>query len=219
MGLIGWLVSAGFCAIGAAAGLWGLTEISKTVVIWGVGVPGAFCLVIAAGFEFQNLVPSAAVPEKISEATIQQLRANVMVDNAEVSYSSGEKPTMVVSIKNAGQTPARNLTWRAKFILAKPDADDAQFTLDPNAAGVPIDLPPGNFLSYKYTFDNWRPEFDAFLERHEVYIYAVGEIRYLDAFGNRRATDYRLRSSGRFSDPIGISPGKFGPAPGGNKSN
>lgn len=219
MGLIGWLASAGFCAISVAAGLWGLTEVSKTVAIWGVGVPGAFCLVVAAGLEFQRSIPSPSAPEKMSESTVQQLRANVLVDSAEVSNEPGKKPTMVVNIRNAGQTPAKEVTWRAKFVVAKGDGDTSQLALDPDAIGVPVDLAAGNFLSYKYSFDNWRPEFDAFLEGHEIYIYAVGEIRHLDVFGNKRFTDYRLRSSGRFADPNGIAPGKFGPAPGGNKSN
>jgi hypothetical protein len=126
---------------------------------------------------------------------------------------------MFMNIKNTGQTPAQKLTWRAKFVVAKGDDDTDLFAMDPTAIGVPIDLPPGNSLSYKYTFDNWRPEFDVFLERHELFIFAFGEIRYTDAFGRERFTDYRLKSSGRFGDGTGIAPGKFGPSREGNRSD
>jgi hypothetical protein len=110
MGIIGWLVSAGFCALGVAAALWGLTELNKTIVIWFVAVPGAFLLIIAAGLEFQEL---SRVKPELTEIERRQLRAYVTLTKIvqiPLIPEVGKPFEIKVEFMNTGKSPARKVT-------------------------------------------------------------------------------------------------------------
>lgn len=79
---------------------------------------------------------------------------------------------MAVNIKNSGCTPAIELTWRAKFEV-RPIGDADKIVLDSSAAGVKQVLPPGESLSYKYTFPTWDSRIDEMLAAETVAIFAV----------------------------------------------
>ena len=68
---------------------------------------------------------------------------------------------MIVNAKNTGQTPAYDLTWRAKFSVQKI-GEGHKAVLDSDKEGVKQTLPPGEVLSYKYSFPKWDPQLDAF---------------------------------------------------------
>ena len=104
--IINWLIAIGCLLIGSGIGIWGLTDVNKTITIWLIGIPGAVCLVIAAGLELQKIVWGGVSTEN---------RAYVFVTDADIANPAGSPPTMAVNIKNTGRTPALELTWRAKF--------------------------------------------------------------------------------------------------------
>ena len=136
-------------------------------------------------------------------------RAYVFVTDGFVETPAGGTPTVAVNIKNTGQTPAVDLTWRAKFEVHLI-GDERKIALEPDAIGVKQVLPPGESLSYKYTFPAWDSKIDALLAAETAAIFAVGEIRYRDNAGISRFTDYLLKSGGRFEIKTGIGPGRFG---------
>jgi hypothetical protein len=204
--IINWLLAIGCLLVGSGVGLWGLTEVNKTLVIWFIGVPGALCLVLAAGLEFQKFATSDGKANSVSNA---DSRAYVFVVDADISNPVGSPPTMAVNIKNTGRTPANELTWRAKFEI-RPIGERDKVKLDSDAVGVKQTLPPGEYLSYKYTFPAWDKNLDEMLAAESAAIYATGEIRYKDINGMTHFTDYLLMTGGRFGIKSGIAPGKFG---------
>jgi len=201
--LINWLVAIGCMLIGSGVGVWGLTDVNKSIAIWLIGFPGAVCLVVALGFEFQKIASDGNKPNEGTDR-----RAYVFVTDGDVANPAGGIATVFVNIKNTGQTPARDLTWRAKFEV-RMIGDEHKIVLDPDAVGVKQTLPPGESLSYKYTFPTWDFKIDALLAAETAAIFALGEIRYKDNAGVDRFTDYLLKSGGRFGIKTGVSPGKF----------
>lgn len=108
MGPIGWLVAIGFGAIGAALAIWGFTDGNRMLALWLIGIPGAFCLVIAGGFEVQKF----AAPDKptLSEAEIRQLRAYFTLTKIVQVPAVPEVDKLYeikVEFRNTGKSPAR----------------------------------------------------------------------------------------------------------------
>jgi hypothetical protein len=135
--------------------------------------------------------------------THAQLRAYVMVDAAALKgLRPGEKPIARLSIKNSGQTPALNLThWCMmgfdKYPISHPidtGEEDSQMPRRP--------LAPHAVIHTTATTDRLMNE-DTLraMGRGEFAIYVVGQIRYTDAFGKHRETDFLLFAGG----PIGIT--------------
>jgi hypothetical protein len=91
--------------------------------------------------------------------------------------------------------------------------------LDRTKAATKVTLPPGGTLFYKYTFENWKPEFGNMIAKGDATIFAIGEINYKDAFGNIRFTNYRLIHSGTSRTDSGETAGKFVTAAEGNDQN
>jgi hypothetical protein len=130
MGLIGWLVSAGFCAVGIAAGLWGLTEVSKTIVIWIVGIPGAICLVIALGLELQNLAEESIVPrgpnvneiadKSFVEGNRPWLNVTATPVMAELEFK-GFRGEINLVLTNVGRSPARRVRILVRALYPSED--------------------------------------------------------------------------------------------------
>lgn len=158
---------------------------------------------------------SANTAQKSIEMMQMQTRAHVNFSEGDVNHPGGSPPTITLVIKNTGNTPAYNLTWKAKFSLCDygqpPILDDG---IDPSKNVVPSD----GTLFYTYTLPNWNNESDDKLRSGVSVIYAIGEIRYKDAYGKDRFTHYRLISGGRFG-MLGIAPNKFGSDKEGNDSN
>jgi hypothetical protein len=204
MGLIGWLVALGCLFIGAAIGIWGLTEFNKLIAIWAIGIPGALFLVAAGGIELHKLALEGGKPKIVTN----DRRAYVFPDASEVANPPGSSPVVITNIKNSGQTPAYELTWRAKIAVSMVD-DESKIALDPAAVGVKQPLPANQFLSYNYTFPAWDIRIDGLLLEEKAAIYVMGEIRYKDADGIDRYVDYLLKSGGRFGIKSGTTPGRF----------
>ncbi|MGA7807080.1 hypothetical protein, partial [Bradyrhizobium sp.] len=106
--------------------------------------------------------------------------------------NSGGSPRAIITIKNSGVTPARNVTHRAKmgfstFPKMTPMPERGQVPSPPGA------IAPGGEINMSTGID--KPLNDATLialltGTHAIYV--VGEIRYDDAFGKMRETDFHL---------------------------
>jgi hypothetical protein len=209
-----WLPIVGGILLGSIAVSAWYSGTKVAALWWGFG--GLVCFLLAGTLQIQTFIKKTeSLPD---QSAMQRDRAYVHVVEGGIEHPLGLPPTVSVIIKNAGNTTALDLTWTARFILAKPDAPDGEFTFSKHD-NSPILLGPNETLSYRYTFPDWKPEFDALIEKRQAAFFAFGEIRYKDVFGNPRFTDYRLLSGGRFDLGLGITPGKWGAADKGNRSN
>jgi hypothetical protein len=212
--LIFWLPIAGGILLGGlAANAWYGND--KILSIW-LAFAGivSFLLVaviqIQQAIERQNSSQSVVAP---SRSQIIAQRAYVLVSEAEITDLTEGPPTVAVTIKNTGLTPAFDLIWRATFAAREYPAT-REIVLDRSRAAPKITLPPGGTLFYKWTFTEWKADWAEKIMNGKAVIVAIGEIAYKDAFGERRFTNYRLNHGGD-----SISPGKFGPAADGNEAN
>jgi len=78
-------------------------------------------------------------------------------------------------------------------------------------------LPPGGTLFYQWTFEGWKKDFGEAVLSGKSAVYAVGEVKYTDAFGRARFTKYRL-VHGKIGD-FPRTEGKFSPTMEGNETN
>jgi len=129
--------------------------------------------------------------EKTAE---RQLRAYLMIKTVRLEgLKSGSCPRATVTIKNSGNTPAKNVTHWARLgfstfpnIEQTPERDRSQM-MPPGAVA------PGGKIILSTGID--RPLNDptmSVLENGTHAIYLVGAIRYEDAFGKERETDFHL---------------------------
>jgi len=188
---------------------------NKGQALW-YGFFGVVCLLLLITLQLQEAIRHDEPPsQKAGEAATIQARAYVSVNDAGLSDLIGDTPpTVFVSIKNTGQTPAYDLTWRAFFTL-RDFPVSGEFLLDRQKDAPKSILPPGQSLFYQWTFTDWKKEFASRISKGQAAIFAVGEISYKDAFGNVRSTKYRLIHGG---DTM-VAPGKFGPAAEGNEAD
>jgi hypothetical protein len=127
----------------------------------------------------------------------RQLRAYVMIDAVNVeNLTLGGCPEARLTIKNSGQTPAFNLTHWARmgfytFPLTSPVPPRTTELLPPRplAPGATVHVHTG--ISKELN-----PATLNALEIKSHAIYVVGEIRYEDAFGVPRETDFCLFCTG-----------------------
>jgi hypothetical protein len=176
------------------------------------------CFLLVGAIQIQEAIWKAESGKPTDPAVVDQLRAYVHVHDGDVIHTPDSPPTVSVVVKNTGKTPALDFTWRAVFVLADVNGGD-QIAPDPNAIPTKGVLAPDGIASYRYTFPSWDKKFDEMLRTGTALFFAVGEMCYKDKFGNDRFTNYRLISGGRFGTSSGISPGKWGAAPGDNESN
>jgi hypothetical protein len=153
-------------------------------------------LFVATCFLFnatKNLVRGA---EQTAE---RQLRAYVMIDNAQIEgVRVGDIPSAKLIIKNSGQTPAYNVThWCSVGYGAYPFTGIVPGGEDEDVALPPRPLAPGGLIS---TWADETRRLDAATMNALLYkshaVYVVGQIRYEDAFGHRRETDFLLLAGG-----------------------
>lgn len=198
---------------------WGITAWysgGKVHAIW-LLFGGAVCLLLLGAIQWQEDVskPNEAGAQKPTETEVAKTRAYVSPSDAGfVIPTDNSAPTVFVVIKNTGQTPAYDLTWRAKFSIGNfPNLEG--FQLDRQKIAPKSVLPPGQTLFYQWTFTEWKKEFGGQIAKGDAAAFAFGEISYKDAFGNSRFTKYRLIHGGDSLAP----PGKFGTAAEGNEQN
>ena len=190
----------------------------KILGLW-LTFAGLVCLLLTATIQIQQNIRSTDSTKRAADvqdkATVIAQRAFVSVSDADISdLSGGIAPTVSVTIKNTGVTPAYDLTWRAIFAAREFPATQ-EIVLDRTKVAPKIVLPPDGVLSYKWTFEQWGKEWGKKVAKGNAAIFAVGEISYKDAFGISHLTKYRLIHGG---DSM-VSPGKFGPAADGNEAD
>jgi hypothetical protein len=133
----------------------------------------------------------------------RQLRAYVMIDTVKIeNIRMGGEPEVKLTFKNSGQTPATNLThWARLSFNTFPEITGELPTVKKGERLPPGPLAPGGKIHLTTGID--RPLDAAVLNTiivdrtHAFYI--VGELRYVDAFGVPRETDFLLFSTGSFA--------------------
>jgi hypothetical protein len=133
-----------------------------------------------------------------------QLRAYVMVDSARVDdFGVGKTPVAHLVFKNSGQTPAYNLThWCRMGVRPFPLVEGIPARGDTSEELPPRPLAPGASMHTSATIKGYilGDQTIQAMARGTGAIYVVGEIRYEDAFGEKRETDFLIFSGG----PIGM---------------
>jgi hypothetical protein len=130
---------------------------------------------------------------KISEDTERrQLRAYVFAIKATMKdFEHGKKPNVRITVRNTGQTPAYRMNIESAIVpreiplkgpLPTPAQYVANFTLGPASEFYPI-LTASDFLV---------PELSAQVLRDNAAYFVYGRINYIDAFGTKRYTDFKL---------------------------
>jgi hypothetical protein len=132
----------------------------------------------------------------------RQLRAYVMVNAIGIkNLIVGGKPEATINIKNSGQTPASEMTHWARIAFST-------FPVPGNIPGAEqnVVLPPGTLApggERQVTVVMEQPLTAATLaalQNQSYALYVVGEIRYLDAFGKIRETDFMAFCTGPLVD-------------------
>jgi hypothetical protein len=126
----------------------------------------------------------------------RQLRAYVFPDQANLVWQGTKQPTVAeIVIKNSGQTPAYRLSaatsvsvndYPLRTDLSVPSLSD-NHTVVPPAGNYALSVP----MAQPLTGDQLKA-----IQKGTQAIYAYGEIAYVDAFGECRATRYRFYYTG-----------------------
>jgi hypothetical protein len=215
---ITWLLVIGPLLIAVGLAVWGFVDGSRMLALW-IGYGGCLLLLTAGALQLQKVVWEADAPDTTIHASTdieqRKARAYVIVADAVISdMTNGKSPTVSVTLTNTGQTPAMDLTWRANF-----QATVFPFTesggLDRSKSAAKTVLGSSKSLFYTWTFPDWTAEWAAMVEKGHAAIWATGEVEYVDVFGVKRHTYYRLYHGGDSYAPVG----KFAAAPEGNDAN
>lgn len=134
--------------------------------------------------------------EKTAE---RQLRAYVMIESIRLEgLQVGSCPRATVTVKNSGTTPARSVTHWSKLVFSKfPNMSDMAMAI-PNPPRFPESpMAPGGKLFMSSGLDRPLDEPTlAALTSEKYAFYLIGEIRYEDAFGMKRETNFHLFCNG-----------------------
>ena len=123
----------------------------------------------------------------------RQLRAYVYVRSPTITNlttGSGDVD-IIIPIKNAGQTPAYDLTIRAEIEVRDYPSSVSAITL-PETGIDNLTLGPASEYSYEFSMDPLTHEQIAALNKAKA-VYVRGEIKYRDAFGAPRFTNFFSR--------------------------
>lgn len=122
----------------------------------------------------------------------RQLRAYIHIDKALLKeFGSGKRPKIVLQIRNAGQTPAHNLTVDTAMVFRTPD--HADFTPPPISA-APSVLGPGMTCSkVEQSVDPISAELYSSVIQGKEVLYVFGAVLYCDGFGAERETRFAYR--------------------------
>jgi hypothetical protein len=137
-----------------------------------------------------------------SDQEQRSLRAYVMVQSSEIGVKDTGELTATITIKNFGSTPAYNVRhWACAMVNRFPD-QDIDF---PTAAEIVSSykeapgslIPPSGTLGKQFIDPTTcmrkavSPEDRAAIHAGQKTIFAIGVIKYRDAFHNEWVTDYR----------------------------
>ena len=130
-----------------------------------------------------------------ADAVVSQLRAYVFVTAARIhGFEQDGPPRLQIRISNRGQTPAYRLTHKHGITYREASVSRFRGDLFPPDEEAPISvatLAPGiiqdAFIDVPLT-----PEHKATIRNGTHALFAYGEIRYNDAFGKQRTSNYRL---------------------------
>lgn len=135
--------------------------------------------------------------------TRNQLRAYVMIESvAIVGIAEGRKPDVHITIKNSGQTPARNVThWSKLGFSTFPEIAEPVPRRDSDETLPESTMAPGGTLGIITGIDRELNAATIKAIKDQSYaLYVLGEIRYTDAFGKHRETDFLLFCTGHLAD-------------------
>ncbi len=144
--------------------------------------------------------------EAMKDTAHRQLRAYVSIDKAWIKFPEPGVPSVTVTVKNAGQTPAHDLRhWIHQWIEKHP-------------LQVELPVPPEGFVmstsllgagaTHDMRIEHPKPIIkQPFLDQigtPEATIYVYGQITYKDVFGQHQYLKYRLMHGGQTKNPPGI---------------
>jgi hypothetical protein len=162
----------------------------------------------AAFRQSRDMKSSIAVADKAAnaavasaDAVVSQLRAYVSITAASIQgFQQNGHIRLNVRIENRGHTPAYELTHDGGFTLREADVSRFKGDLWPPERNMLLSkatLPPG-VIRHAFT-DVSRPlspDAKAAIREGTLGLFAYGEIRYRDVFGNSHISTYRLMYGG-----------------------
>ena len=204
-------------AVLTAAGLlliwWTLVQTRRAANFAGDAAKASVAAVAAA--ERANAIAAKANTAvlksvRVTEATAErQLRAYVLPDSAHIhNIGVGTTPIATVVIKNFGNTPARDMYCWAQIHIANYPAG-FEFTapvFDDPDGGSRSTLGPGSQHDIEIPCGRELAEIDvaAIGAKHAAF-WVHGHVDYVDAFGEKRTTDFRFVYGGRSGlSPLGV---------------
>lgn len=144
--------------------------------------------------------------ETMQDTARRQLRAYLSIDRAWIEFPEPGVPSVTVVIKNAGQTPAHDLShWIHQWIETYPLK--IQLPVPPHGFVMSASL-LGSGATHDMCITHPKPIIKLpFLEQigtPDATIYVYGEITYKDVFGEKQFLKYRLMHGGPHKQPPGI---------------
>jgi hypothetical protein len=213
------LIGAGIC-ISWAIGAWGWEN--KILATW-LTFGGVVCLLLLGTLQWQQIIRNSEAPaSEPNETTKLQLRAYVYVLGASLFNFGTEKPiTVVVLIKNSGQTPANKMRFRMEGFYASPFPLPAfpEFRTELEGAGVDLGAGGRRFLGPVQLGGTLSPEWAAKVTEGSAAIYVHGEIQYADRFGLEHTTSFRYFFRGNGTPISPTAELSFSLMPEGNSSD
>jgi hypothetical protein len=169
----------------------------KFLIAFGTLIVAIFTVVlgVATAFLWRATRDLVSAADRTAE---RQLRAYVMVESVVIEdFGVGRIPKLKITIRNFGLTPVHQLThWSTVGFDAFPHT--VPFPVRDETPLPPMALAPSGKLitrpreQRELNLETW-----AALAAGTHAIYVIGEIRYEDAFGKRRETDFLLFSGAR----------------------
>lgn len=165
-----------------------------------LGVIGFIALMATIGFTHVS-TRAAVTANKIARDTAElELRAYVCPVTAEVAdFEVGKVPLIHVSIKNTGQTPAKDVSIEC-CVGANPYPLQSipNIPEDRKTAGI---VGPGQTVrvSTRLTFALTQ-DLERLIRQGDWAIYAIIDVRYMDCFGKKQTTKFRWFQGGKTFD-------------------
>jgi hypothetical protein len=135
----------------------------------------------------------------IAEDTEQrQLRAYVGVEDHKLSnVGSGQRPHWEITIKNFGQTPATGVSYRVASVIDYSQSPTKLSEKPFEGSGI---LFPGDRMTPTNDVTNPLTPVDMTgISSGNTLFHVYGQVKYRDAFGERRCTKFRLMFGGEIS--------------------
>jgi hypothetical protein len=166
---------------------------------WGLSDKIALIAIIVGFLQFGALVATVIVTVFNGR---RELRAYVMIDTIRLeNVFDGGRPEAVIIFKNSSQTPAAHLTHWAKLgFTTFPEVGAPIPARDPKTELPEGSLAPGGTIILRTGIDmplNRATITALNSETHALYL--RGEVRYVDAFGTKRETDFLMFSTGKLT--------------------